>query len=123
MQLDYPSFAEKKRGCKPAYVCEQNEGPTAGIAKHRTHLHILTFDKIVVQAIREILLHPHWVREQVAELLAKPEPVVTPEDIQATIVGIKQSLKNLYALAEKATEDETIADIAQIGRASCRERV
>jgi hypothetical protein len=63
----------------------------------------------------KVLHDPLWVRERVKELrekLKKNEQVITEEDIQATLENIKQRLKRLYKLAEFATDDDTIQDLA-----------
>src|SRR2546421_4042728 len=44
--------------------------------------------------------------------MKKEEPVITREDIEGTIEKIRLALKRLYRLAEQATDDETIDDLA-----------
>lgn len=113
MSVNHPSVAAKKNGAGARYGCEQAMTTTQGISRHRVTIGVHDLDLEVRDAIKDVLLHPTWVRERVAELRKKPQPVISQEDILATIEGIKTSLKNLYALAEHATDDDTIADLAQ----------
>ncbi len=113
MSVNHPSEAGRKNGNGARYGCEQYMTTTPGISRHRVTIGVHDFDHDVHDAIKDVLRHPTWVRERVAELRKKPEPIISQEDIQSTIDGVKTSLKNLYALAAHATDDDTIADLAQ----------
>jgi hypothetical protein len=83
--------------------------------RHLTTIYIKKVDRAVRELIVEILSDPNWVRERVKELrekMKKEEPVITREDIEATIEKIRLALKRLYRLAEQATDDETIDELA-----------
>ena len=98
------------------YACQNSIEDTTGKQRHRAQMSILAVDKEVRLLIREVLQDEMWIREQVKELREqqkKNEPVISKEDIQATIEGIKQSIRRLYKLAEYATDDDTIAELAE----------
>jgi DNA invertase Pin-like site-specific DNA recombinase len=98
------------------YACQNAVEDTSMKQRHRVQMSILSVDKEVRILIRELLQDPHWIREHVATLREenkKDEPVISKEDIQATIDGIKQSIRRLYKLAEYATDDDTIAELAE----------
>src|SRR5205823_4767977 len=83
--------------------------------RHLTTIYINKVDRAVRELIVEILSDPNWCRERVKELrekMKKEEPVITREDIEGTIEKIRLALKRLYRLAEQATDDETIDDLA-----------
>jgi site-specific DNA recombinase len=83
--------------------------------RHLTTIHITKVDRAVRQLIVEIVSDPNWCREHVKELrekMKKEEPVITREDIEGTIEKIRLALKRLYRLAEQATDDETVDDLA-----------
>jgi site-specific DNA recombinase len=117
MTLDYPSSAAKANGAGPYYQCEQRVATEPGRGRHRTRIGMHDLDQEAREAIKDVLLHPTWVREQVAqkkqELKAKREKAITEEDIQGTIDGIKKQLANLYKLAAFATDDDTIQELAR----------
>jgi DNA invertase Pin-like site-specific DNA recombinase len=98
------------------YACQNAVEDTSGKKRHRVQMSILVVDKDVRILIREVVQDPDWIREHVAALrkeLERDEPVVSKEDIQRTIDGIKQSIRSLYNLAEYATDDNTIAELAE----------
>lgn len=112
LRLHYPKRINPK-GTTPLYTCQNSEKNKQSSSYHRTNIHIVQLDKDVVKKIVEILNHPSWIRERVAELKRKDEPVISEEDITATIENIRRSMQNIYNLAEKATDDETIAHLTQ----------
>ncbi len=115
MQSVPPSPAARRNGNTPYYGCANFIKDTTGRQRHRTQIGIPMVDREVRLLIVEILKDPLWCRERVKELRKKqekPEPVVTREDIQTTIDGVKQSLKRLYRLAEHAEDDDTLDDLA-----------
>jgi DNA invertase Pin-like site-specific DNA recombinase len=98
------------------YACQNAIEDTTGTQRHRTQMSVLVVDKEARALIREVLQDPLWMRACVHELREAnkhQQPVVTKEDIQATVDGIKQSIRRLYKLAEQATDDDTIAELAQ----------
>jgi DNA invertase Pin-like site-specific DNA recombinase len=112
MRLSYPAKSQR-HDQTPLYTCQNTERDKSSPAYHRTNIHIVQLDKEVIKKIIEILTHPSWIREWVAERKKKEEPIVTEEDIAATIENIRRSMQNIYNLAEKATDDETIAHLTQ----------
>jgi DNA invertase Pin-like site-specific DNA recombinase len=98
------------------YACQNSTEDTTGKQRHRAQMSVIVVDAEVRTLIREVLLDETWIREQVKELREENknnEPVISKEDIQATIEGIKQSIRRLYKLAEYATDDDTIAELAE----------
>ena len=107
-----PATKRKSPGSLGEYRCCGNEWADA---RHFTTLHITKVDRSVRELIVEILEDPNWCRERVKELrekMKKEEPVITREDIENTIEKIRLALKRLYRLAELATDDETVDDLA-----------
>jgi hypothetical protein len=49
----------------------------------------------------------------VAELRKVPQPVISEEDIAETVAIIDQQMRNIYNLAQFATTDQTIAELAE----------
>jgi len=108
------SPAAKKQGCTASYVCIDTERDSSK-DKHRTRISLPKVDQEAYKIIVKILQDPMWCRERVKELREqqkKEEPVITREDIEATIEKIRLALKRLYRLAEHATDDETIDELA-----------
>jgi len=98
------------------YACQNSLEDTKGKQRHRVQMSILVVDKEVRALIREVLQDPEWIRAHVAAMREdqkKNEPVISKEDIGRTIDGIKQSIRRLYKLAEYATDDDTIAELAE----------
>ena len=98
------------------YACQNSIEDTTGKQRHRVQMSVLVVDAEVRKLVREVLQDEQWIREQVKELREqnkKEEPVISKEDIEATLEGIKTSLRRLYKLAEYATDDDTIAELAE----------
>lgn len=111
-----PSPSAKKLGSVPTYVCYDTERDDHETAHHNTRISLPKIDGEVKALIIRILQDPLWCRERVKELREeqkKDDPVINKEDVQATINGLKVALRNLYKLAEHATDDDTIAELAQ----------
>lgn len=111
-----PSPATKKDGSTGFYVCSDPERDAQAHTRHTVQISLKKIDREVTERVIEILKDPNWCRERVKELREeqkKEEPVILKEDVQATVDGLKKSLRNLYKLAENATDDDTIADLAQ----------
>ncbi len=112
------SHAAKKTGGLAAYICYDQERKNSEKSHHFTLITIPKVDNEVKSMIINVLKDPNWCRERVKELLEEEkkkkeeEPVITREDIQATIDKIKMALKRLYRLAQQATDDETVDDLA-----------
>ncbi|HLZ58858.1 MAG TPA: hypothetical protein VKR06_18100, partial [Ktedonosporobacter sp.] len=99
----------------PSYLCIDSVRDHNEIAKHTTRISLPKIDQEAHSMIVQILLDPMWCRERVKELREKnkkEEPVISKEDIEATIEKIRLALKRVYKLAESATDDETIDDLA-----------
>lgn len=112
LRIRHPSPAAKKRFSTALYTC-QNERLKGSELHHRTNIHITRLDKEVQEKIIEVLKHPSWVRARIAELRQKDTPVISEEDIKNTLANINRSMRNIYKLAENATDDDTIAELTQ----------
>lgn len=114
MRLAYPNKNNTK-GTSPLYVCQNTEKDKDSPSYHRTNIHITQLDREVRAKIVEILMHPSWVRELVAERKKKQQeqPVIQEDDVMATLNNIRRAMQNIYNLAEQATDDETIAHLTQ----------
>lgn len=116
MQAKYPSALQRANRRLPYYRCQDLERDRKSPMFHSTAIMLNTVDSEARAKIVEILLDPLWMRARVAEkkaeIQAKKAKTINEEDIQATIDGIKQKLRNLYKLAELASDDDTIADLA-----------
>jgi len=98
------------------YACQNSTEDTTGKQRHRVQMSVLVVDAEVKSLIRELLQDPNWIREHVAALREsqkKDEPVISKEDIQTTVENVKLSIRRLYKLAEYATDDDTIAELAE----------
>lgn len=113
MRVLYPGPAALKNRTSPWYYCHQVGGATPGRYNHRVQIHVPSVDQKAKEKIIEVLQHPHWIRERVAELRRTPQPVISAEDIQATVGNIEKQMQNLFDLAQHATTDQTIAELAQ----------
>jgi DNA invertase Pin-like site-specific DNA recombinase len=114
MILKYPGGeAALKNYNTPVYRCQQKDGKTVDIThNHRTQIHVPGIDAVAIQKIIEVLQNPEEVREQVEVWRQKQKPVFDSSDIEATIENIHRSMQNLFTLAQNATEDETLANLA-----------
>ncbi len=92
----------------PQYTCRQQKNHSE---YHNTSITVDLLDREAMQKIREVLLHPHWVREKVAELRERNKPIVDPCFVKETLAEIKKKTQNLFDLAESCTDDETLEDI------------
>lgn len=112
-----PSQAAIKQGYGTAsYVCVDQERDSLPQTRHTTRMSLPKVDGEVHTLIVNILKDPNWCRERVKELRhkhKKDEPVITKEDIQATVDKLKGAIRRLYKLAEHATDDETIDELAE----------
>ena len=112
LRLHYPSHANRQDST-PIYTCQNTEKDKDAPSYHRTNIHIVKLDIAVREKIIEILNHPNYVRERVEELRKKEKPVISEEDIKATLATITRSMRNIYTLAESATDDDTMAELTQ----------
>lgn len=113
MTVAYPSTAATKTGTNPWYSCHQVRDVKPGFYRHNVQIHVPMVEQAVKEVIVEILQDPNWIRERVAELRKKPQPVINEEDIEATVATIDQQMRNLFNLAQYATTDQAIAELAQ----------
>ncbi|HEU5383645.1 MAG TPA: recombinase family protein [Ktedonobacteraceae bacterium] len=115
MSVKYPSSNGTNRGLKPPfYRCIRQGGKAVDVIhNHLTTISMKSIENIVKDKIVEALLHPSQVREQVAEIRKQNRPVISQEEIETAINEIRKKMQNLYRLAENATDDETIAHIAE----------
>lgn len=114
MFVMYPSEREQRE--KPSkssrYVCQQRDGGTDLIHNHRTQIYLPKIERAVRETISQCLREPDFIRKRVEELLSFYKTTIDTESIKETLNGITASMRNLYKLAEHATTDETIADLA-----------
>jgi len=114
LTVKYASKVDEKDGSKPLYRCYRKEGEAMHLSRnHRTAIRVYGMDEVVKEKIREALLKPEEVRAKVAEIRRKNKPVVNATEIEETIAGIQQKMKNLYTLAENAPDDEELAHLAE----------
>jgi len=110
------SPAAKKMGNVAYYVCVDQERDAQAHTRHTTRISLPKVDKEARELIVNVLKDPLWCRERVKERREeqkKDEPVITKEDIQATIDKLKAAIRRLYKLAEHAIDDETIDELAE----------
>lgn len=86
------------------YVCEGKPG----VAKHTVNIGAKTLDEATWAFAVKYILHPDLVRKRVAELRGQAQVQIDREAIEKIVAGIKKKMKNLYALAQDATDDDTI---------------
>ena len=110
----YPSAKERreKQWRKPRYVCQQRDGGTDLVHNHRTQIYLPNIEEAVRETIAQSLAQPGLIRKRVEELIASFKKDIDTESVRETLAGISTSLRNLYSLAEHATTDETIAELA-----------
>lgn len=112
MHIAPPSKAE--RGYIHRYYCRRDAGGKLGIAyNHRTQISVKLIETEAKRKIVETLLHPELVRAKVESIRNALKPTYDTTDIEETIAGISKSIQNLYKLAEYATTDDTIAELAE----------
>jgi hypothetical protein len=116
MLAKYPSALQRANRRLPYYRCQDLERDKNSPKFHTLAVMIDAVDREVRAKIVEILLDPLWIRARVAEkkaeIQAKKAKTINEEDIQGTINGIKDRLKRLYKLAEYASDDDTIEELA-----------
>ena len=96
---------------KPEYVCQTRTGKQELTVNHFTGISVHILDQAAWQKALEVIADPAQVRARVAALREANTPQIDEESIHATITAIKRQLQNLYALAQAATDDETIENI------------
>lgn len=112
MHMVYPDEATGRD--TPRYVCRQKSGSNQSIMlTHRTQIRVPAIDRSAYEKIIEVINNPSWVRARVEELRVENKPVVNAMDVEETIENIRHSMQNLYKLAEKATDDETLAHLTE----------
>lgn len=110
------SKAAKAYSSVASYVCADQERDSLPQTRHITRISLPKVDGEAHTLIVNILKDPNWCRERVKELRKereKDEPVITKEDIQATVDKLKGAIRRLYKLAEHAIDDETIDELAE----------
>jgi len=107
--LHHPTPAYNRR--KPEYYCRQKSGKEALRCNHATTISVHILDIQAREKIVEVLHNPALVRAKVAQLREENKPVVNTEDVETTIESIRRQMKNLYTLAQNATDDETISNL------------
>jgi DNA invertase Pin-like site-specific DNA recombinase len=98
-----------------AYCCRRKTGGAHGIVKnHRTQIHMTLVDAAAREKIIESVNNPELVRAKVEELRKenKPPPIST-EEVTLKLDDITHRMRNLYNLAENATDDKTMAELTE----------
>lgn len=113
MYVHYGGSAGKNRGIKPPYYrCIRNEANTHRY-NHRNTISLNVIDTLAKEKIIEALQHPEEVRRKVHLIRTEHKPVIGAEEIETTLANIRKRMENIYLLAEKATDNETIAHLGQ----------
>jgi hypothetical protein len=86
------------------YVCDNK----AGWEKHVVNIGAKSLDDAVWTIAVEHIINPTLIRERIAELRNQTHVEVDKEAIEKILATIKRKMKNLYLLAQDATDDETI---------------
>ncbi|HEY7348349.1 MAG TPA: recombinase family protein [Ktedonobacterales bacterium] len=114
MFVVYPAGGTKQQtNNPPRYSCHWDRGFLSTQGRHRTQIHVSIVDEMVRTRIREAVQNTDWVRFRIAELRKTQKPIVFTEDIEQTLENVRRSMKNLYSLAERATDDETLATLTE----------
>jgi site-specific DNA recombinase len=92
---------------EPQYACCRRFGSSSLLHNHNTIITMSVLDSATVEKIREVLLDPKQIRQQIELRRYVPKPVVSQEDVEQTIANIQQELDNLFELARHATNDST----------------
>jgi DNA invertase Pin-like site-specific DNA recombinase len=91
----------------PQYACCRRFGSNSLLYNHNTIITMSVLDNLAVEKIREVLLDPEQVRQQIELRKYCAKPVVSQEDVEKTIANIRQELDNVFELARYATNDST----------------
>jgi hypothetical protein len=67
----------------------------------------------VREKIRQALLEPDLIRTRVEGIRSRQRPIIDTASIEATIVRIDKSIRDLDKLAEQATTEDLAAGLAQ----------
>lgn len=86
------------------YVCDGKPG----VAKHTVNIGAKTLDEATLEYVLKHIMNPKLVRERVMELRGQAQVQVDREAIEKIIAVIRKKMKNLYMLAQDATDDDTI---------------
>jgi site-specific DNA recombinase len=115
MTVHYPSGqASIKNGITPVYRCQKRAKGDLGIVhNHRTQIHVPLIDRLAWEKVVEALQDHELVRTKVALLREMNAPIVNRAEIEEAIEKTRLAMKNLYSLAEKANDDETIMHLTQ----------
>ncbi len=107
MTIRYP----KPRNNKPHYRCQKRTGREELIHNHDLFILAEKVDALAWEKVKEMVMHPHVVRERVEEMRRENRPVISREDIEANIATIQRQMANLFKLAQNATDDDTIDNL------------
>ncbi len=86
------------------YQCDR----AIGVAKHAVQISAKSLDAAAWEFAMQYILDPMLVRAKITELRAQANVQIDMESVEAVIARIKKKLKNLYTLAQDATDDETL---------------
>ncbi len=115
MYISYPSRSSiRNRSTSPYYLCRRSTGGETGVVyNHRTQINLHYIERAVREKIRQALLEPDLIRARVEEIRSRQRPTVDTTSIEATIVRIDKSIRDLDKLAEQATTGDLAAGLAQ----------
>ncbi len=99
---------------KPEYCCVVKTGNEQEIHHHCIGILIERVDAEAWQKAVTYILNPPLLRAHVEELRTKHTTDTQMASVEDTIFDIKKRLKNLYRLAQEATDDENFSDITAL---------
>lgn len=107
MFVRYQVSTRNKQRCHD-YCCYRRTGKEELLCNHFVSIAMHILDAAAWEKVLEIIRNPALVREHVAKLRAENAPKMSTEDVEAVVSSIRKKMRNLYQLAQNATDDETI---------------
>lgn len=93
--------------CLNRYLCSGKPG----VAKHSVSIGAKTLDELTWEFALTHIRNFRLLRDRISELRDLSTIRVDREDVEKLITGIKRKIKNLYVLAQDATDDDTITPL------------
>jgi len=109
--IGWPGKRMKELNITAQYRCTSRSYDTKNF--HNCCMHLPKADRLAWEKAVEVLNNPEWVRARVDELREENKPPVDVADIETTIAKIKQSMQNLFKLAEDSMDDETLLNLKE----------
>ena len=86
------------------YMCDRQ----VGVLKHAVNIGAKTLDEAAWEFAMQYIVDPSLIRMKLEELRSQAKVHIDTESVEKITAGIKKKLKNLYTLAQDATDDETL---------------